>query len=120
MNSQHNRSTNQTINAHVQKLNEIYFQKKSFEQQCVIPNALSNQDETSSNYSFIGLNDAYFNSRCFSNAIFLFSETLPPKHHGQVSFDKKGYQDAVLVSFTATPPNITTAINNGEQIHYPS
>ena len=37
-----------------------------------------------------------------------FPETLSPKNHGQVSFDKRGYLDAVLVSFTATPPEINT------------
>ena len=44
---------------------------------------------------------------------------LLPKHHGQVSLDKKGYQGAFLVSFTATPPSITTAIHTGEQISSP-
>ena len=40
---------------------------------------------------------------------------LSPKNHGQVIFDKKGYHDAVLVSFTETPPNITTTIHTREQ-----
>ena len=44
------------------------------------------------------------------------SENLSPKEHGQVSFEKKGYQDEVLVSFTVTPPAITTAYQTGEHI----
>ena len=31
----------------------------------------------------------------------------------------KSYQNSVLVSFTATPPNITTDIHTGEQISSP-
>ena len=33
---------------------------------------------------------------------------------------KNGYQDAVLVSFTATPPDITTANHTGKEIFSPS
>ena len=62
------------------------------------------------------MNDADFNSQFLSNAKSLFFETLSPKNHGQVSFDKKGDQDAVLVQFTATPPDITTAYHTGKQI----
>ena len=35
-------------------------------------------------------------------------------------FWQRGYQDAVLVPFTKTPPNINTAIHTGEQISFPS
>ena len=70
---------------------------KKFEQECVILNSFLNQGELSDQCSFIGLNDAEFYSQCLSNAKHLFSETLSPKNHGQVSFDKKGDQDAVLV-----------------------
>ena len=45
---------------------------------------------------------------------------MKPKKHGQVGFDKKCYQDAVLVSFTATPPDITTVTHTGERIYSPS
>ena len=90
-----------------------YFFKKSFEQQCVLLHALLNRGELSFRCSFICLSDANFNSRCLSNAKSLFSETLSPKQHGQVSFDKKGYQDAVLVSLNETPPD------TGEQISPP-
>ena len=65
------------------------------------------------------MNDSDLNSQCLSNSKCYFSETLSPKHHGQVSFDKKGYQDSVLASFTTTPHAITTANNAREQI-YPS
>ena len=84
---------------------------KEFEQQCVILNAFLNQDELAAHCSFIVMNDADFNSWYLSNAKHLFSKTLSPKNHGEVSFDKKGYQDAVLVSFTEIPPTITTYIH---------
>ena len=45
----------------------------------------------------------------------LFSETLP-KSHVQVSLYKKGYQDEIIVSFTATPPEITPDTHIGEKI----
>ena len=76
-------------------------------------NALLNQGGISDQCSFTGLNYADFNSQCLSNAKRLFSETLSPKHYGQVTFCKKCYQDAVQVSFTATPPNIITATHTG-------
>ena len=79
-----------------------------------------NQGKNSYHCSFIGLNGADFNSHCLSNSKRLFPETLSPKKHGQVSFDKKGYQDAVLVLFTAKPSVITTANHTGEQISSPS
>ena len=65
------------------------------------------------------MNETDFNSECLSNAKRLFYETLSPKNHGQVIFDKKGYQNAVLVSFTATLPAISTATHTGEQICSP-
>ena len=49
----------------------------------------------------------------------LFSETLSPKNHSRVSFDKKVYQDDVLVSLTETLTTITTANHVGEQIYSP-
>ena len=78
-----------------------------------------NQGEISNQCSFIDLNYAYIDPQCLSNTKHLFPEILSPKHHGQVSFDKKGYQDAVIVSFTATSTTINTAIHTGEQIYYP-
>ena len=36
------------------------------------------------------------------------------KKHSQVRFDKIFYQDAILVLFGATPPNIITDIHIGE------
>ena len=89
------------------------FLTKSFEQHCLLINAFLNKGELAARYSFISLNDADFNSYSLSNAKRLFYETLSPKKHGQVSFDKKGYQDIILVSFTASPPKITTAIHKG-------
>ena len=62
------------------------------------------------------MNDEDFNSQCLFNAKNLFSETLSPKKYGQISFDKKGYQYAVLVSFNKTPPDFSTATKTGEQI----
>ena len=51
------------------------------------------------------------------------SETVSPKTHGQGCLDIKYYQDALLFSFTATKPTITTDINTAtnieEQIYYP-
>ena len=65
---------------------------------------------------FIVLNYAYFYPHYLSNAKRLFSETLSPKKHGQVSFDKIGYQDAVLVSFTTTPPALPQLLTIGKKI----
>ena len=79
-----------------------------------------NQAELSDYCSFIGRKNADFNFQLLSNVKYLFSEKLSPKEHSQVIFDKKGYQDAVLVSFTVTPPAITTAFQTGEHISYPS
>ena len=50
----------------------------------------------------------------------IFSETVSSKNHGQVSFNKKIYYDAILVLFTATPYFITTSTNTGEKIFSPS
>ena len=61
---------------------------KKFEQQCVLLNLFLNQGELSDKCSFIGLNCADLDPQCLSNT--------KPKHHGQVSIDKKGYQDAVI------------------------
>ena len=48
------------------------------------------------------------------------SETLSPKGHGKVSFDKKGYHYAVIVSFTETPPVIAKATHIGGGLSSPS
>ena len=114
MNSQHNRSIKHTLKRHVHKLNEIFFWTDSFEQQCVLLYSLLNQGEISSDCSFISMNNAYFNSHFIPNSKLLFSETSSPKNNGQVSFDKKGYQYAVLVSFTATPHVIITDTHTGK------
>ena len=95
------------------------FRTKSFENQCVLLNTLLNLGELSYHCSFIGLNDVDFNSRCLFNAKYLFSEMLSPKNHGQVSFDQNNNQDAVLLSFTETLPNITTDTHTREQISSP-
>ena len=42
-----------------------------------------------------------------------FMKRYHQKKHVQVSFHKKVYQDAVLVSFTETPPDITTSTHTG-------
>ena len=76
-----------------------------------------NQGEISSRCAFISLNNAYFNSQCLSNVKRLFSARLSQKKHDQLRFDRKFYQDEVLVSFTATLPNITTDIRTGKQIY---
>ena len=115
-----NRYTKQTLEQHVWKLNKIFFRTKSFKQQCVLLYAFLNQVEITAHCSFIGLNYSDFNSQCLSNVKHSFSEMLSPKNHSQVSFDKKGYQDTVLVSFTATTPAITTNIHNGKHISFPS
>ena len=64
------------------KLNEIYFQTKSFEQQRALIHEFLNQGELAAHCSFIGMNDANFNLQCITNAKRLFSETLSQKHHG--------------------------------------
>ena len=79
-----------------------------------------NHREVSAHFSFIGLDDKYFNLQCISNGKCLFSETLSPKNIGQVSFDKRIFQDPVLVLFSAKPPVITTYSNTGGKILYPS
>ena len=100
-------------------MNWNVFQTELFEQQCLLLNILLKQGGLAPYCSSIVLNNADFNSKWLSNAKSLFSETLSPKKHDHVSFDKEGYHDAVLVLFTATPPNITTDIHTGEQISYP-
>ena len=95
-------------------MNEIFPRKKPFEQQCVLLHVFLNQGEISSHYSFIGLNDVYFNSQCLPKSKCLFFETLSPNNHSQVSLDNKGYQYEVLVSFTATLPTITTVTHRGK------
>ena len=72
-----------------------------------------NQGELSDHCSFIGINDADFNSQCLSYSKRFFYENLSPKNHSQVSFEIKVYQDSVLVSFASALPNITTAIHAG-------
>ena len=42
---------------------------------------------------------------------------LSSKNHSQVIFDKKGYQDTVLLSFTATPLAIVAATRFKEIIY---
>ena len=66
------------------------------------------------------MNDSGFNSRLISNAKRLFSETVSPKTHVQIFLDKKCYHRALIFSFTATPPYITTATHIWEQIYSPS
>ena len=56
-------------------------------------NKLLKQEKNSAHCSFIGMNDAYFNSQCLYNAKRLLSEILSSKKHGKVSFDKKVYHD---------------------------
>ena len=87
---------------------------KSFEQQCVLIHEFLNQGDIAALFSFIGINDAYFNAQCLSNAQRLFSEILSPKKRWSM-FWQRGYQDSVLVSFIATPPAMTTATHSGEK-----
>ena len=42
-----------------------------------------------------------------------FLKRYHQNNHGQVSSDKKNYQDTFLLSFTETPPAITTATHTG-------
>ena len=81
-------------------MNEILYRKRSLVKQCVLINEFLNKGELSTNCLFIGMDDTDINSQCLSNKKDSFYEALSPKKHVQVSFDKKGYQDAVLVSFT--------------------
>ena len=55
------------------------FRINSFEQQDLLPNAFLNQGELDDHCQFIGMNGAYFNSQCLSNAKRFFSEMLSPK-----------------------------------------
>ena len=52
-----------------------------------------------------------------SNTKRLFFETVSPKKHGKVYLNRKGYQDALFVSFTATPYNITTYMYTGVNLY---
>ena len=54
-----------------------------------------------------------------SNVKNIFSETVSPKQNGQIIFYKKVYQDELLVSFTETPPTVTTATHTGEEMSSP-
>ena len=93
---------------------------KSFKQYCLIIHELLNQGEIAAHCSFIGTNNADFNLHSLSNPRRLFSETISPKNHCQVSYDKIGYQDSALVSFTEILPEITTDNNTREWIYSPS
>ena len=48
-----------------------------------------------------------------------FSETVSLKNNGQVCLDRKIYQDAILVSFATTPPEIITATQTNGKISSP-
>ena len=74
-----------------------------------------NQGEISDRCSLFGLKYNRFNFCSLYNEKCLFSETVSLKNHGQVCLDKKAYQGAILVSFTAIPSAITTAIHAGEK-----
>ena len=74
-----------------------------------------NQDELDSHCLLIGTKNADFYLQCISNAKKLFYETAPPKNHDQLCLEIKGYQDALIVSFTANTPAITTATHTGEE-----
>ena len=78
-----------------------------------------NQGGISVHYLFISLDDEDANLHCISNAKHLLSETVSPKNHGQVSLDKKGYQDALIFFSTANLPAITTYTRKGGQIYSP-
>ena len=47
------------------------------------------------------------------------SESLSSKKHVQISFDKIGYYDSLLVLFATTPPSIYIDAHTGEDISYP-
>ena len=74
-----------------------------------------NQVELADHCSLIGLKYSGFNFWCISNVKCLFSETVSPKNNDQVCMDRKGYQDAFLVSFTKTPLSIVTYNQTGEK-----
>ena len=61
---------------------DYFSTEKSFQQQCELLKTFLNKGGLSAHCSFIGLNDADFNSQCLSNAELLFYETLSPKNHG--------------------------------------
>ena len=71
------------------KLNEIYFQTKSFEQQRALIHEFLNQGELAAHCSFIGLKDADFISQRISNEKCLFSETVSPKTTVKYFWTKK-------------------------------
>ena len=67
------------------KLNGICFGVNSFEQHIILLHSFLNQGEISAHCSLIGMKYSDFNYDFISNATGLFSETVPPKNHGQVS-----------------------------------
>ena len=47
-------------------------------------------------------------------SVYSFSKTVSSKNHGQVNLDKKGFHNALIFSFTATPSANTPAIHLGD------
>ena len=75
-------------------------------------------------WSFCSLFIYWYELCRFSFAVFIQWEriifwNLITKTSRSSIFWQKGYQDSILVSFTATPPSITAATHNGEQIFSP-
>ena len=95
----------------------IFFLINSCKQHCVIIYSFLNQDELATHCLLIGIKDADFNLQCISNAERLFSEMSSPKKHGQLCLYRNFYYDALLVSFTATTPVMTTDMNAGKKIY---
>ena len=56
-----------------------------------------------------------FCSQCISNAQILFSEKLSSKKRGQISSDKRGYQEALLASLATNSPEISKSSHTCEK-----
>ena len=64
---------------------------------------------------FIGMNDEGFNSLFISNTKCLFSETVSPKNHGQVSFDKKIIRMNFLFNLLRLYEQLTQLLTQGNK-----
>ena len=90
-----------------------------FEQKSIILHYFLNQVKLADQLSLISMKDAGFSSQFIFNEKRIFSETVSPNKHGQICLEIKGDQDAPLVSFTGTPPEIILTTHTVKQTTSP-
>ena len=76
----HNISSNHTLKRHVEKLNEIFYRIKYYEQQCDLLRLFLNQGELAYHIPLVGIKDDGFHLQCISNSKHLVSDFLKQYH----------------------------------------